>query len=188
MRTRIDRLGPCGSSATSVRLAPPRLTPLSTDTGDVFACDRQDLNLRPSPYKGDALPTELLATYGDVRLQLLDDLLGHRIQHTACRSSRGLLGRPLRAACFLRSPRPTRSARRPRLRGSDCARYPFRYSMASWFSQAGRHHAFPVRGPPFPARRPVGEPTFLAWHSRPDYGRPLGRRPGACGAPVSLPG
>jgi hypothetical protein len=85
-----------------------------------------------------------------VHLQLLDDLLGHRIQHTACRSPRGLLSRPLRAACLLRSPRPTRSARRLRLRGSDCARYPFRYSMVSWLSQAGRHHAFPVPVPPFP--------------------------------------
>ena len=118
--------------------------------GTSLRLDRQELNLRPSSFKDDALPTELLATYGDVRSLLLADLLSQRIQHTACLSPRGLLDRPLRAACLLRSPRPTRSARRPRLRGSDYARYPFRYSMASWLSQAGRHHAFPVPVPPFP--------------------------------------
>ena len=118
--------------------------------GTSLRLDRQELNLRPSSFKDDALPTELLATYGDVRSLLLADLLSQRIQHIACLSPRGLLDRPLRAACLLRSPRPTRSVRRPRLRGSDCARYPFRYSMASWFYEAGRHHPFPVPRPPFP--------------------------------------
>lgn len=37
VRTRIDHLGPCGPSATSVQLALPRLTPLSADAGNVFA-------------------------------------------------------------------------------------------------------------------------------------------------------
>jgi hypothetical protein len=161
VRTRINRFRPCGPSATSIQLALSRLTPLSTDTGDVFAFDRQDLNLRPSVSETDALPTELLATYSDVHLRLLDDLLDHRIQHTACLSPRGLLSRPLRSACLLRSPRPTRSARRPRLRGSDCARYPFRYSMVSWLSQAGRHHAFPVPGSPFPQPFGCGGRTLI---------------------------
>lgn len=161
MRTSINRLQPCGSSTTSVQLALPRLTPLSPDTGNVFAFDRQDLNLRQSVFKTDALPIELHATYGDVRFQLLANLLGPRIQHTACRSPRGLLDRLLRPACLLRSPRPAQSARRPRLRGWDCARYPFRYPVARWCCKAGRHHPFPVPGPLFPSPCGSGRSTLV---------------------------
>lgn len=112
--------------------------------------DRQELNLRQSVFRTDALPIELHATYSDVHFQLLASLLSPRIQHTACRSPRGLLDQLLRPVCLLRSPRSAQPACRPRLRGSDYARYPFRYSMTSWFCQAGRHHPFPVPRPPFP--------------------------------------
>jgi len=96
-----------------------------------------------------------------VRSLLLADLLSQRIQHTACLSPRGLLNRPSRPACLLRSPRPARSARRPRLRGSDCARYPFRYSMASWLSEAGRYHPFLFQGLRSPALRQGGQTSVL---------------------------
>jgi hypothetical protein len=71
--------------------------------------------------------------------------------HSSYRSTRlPSYGRPLRSACLLRSPRPTRSAR-----------YPFRYSMVSWLSQAGRHHAFPVPGSPFPQPFGCGGRTLI---------------------------
>lgn len=113
--------------------------------------------------------TELLATYGDVRLQLLDDLLDHRIQHTACLSPRGLLSRPSRAACLLRGPRPTRSACRPRLRGSDvhATLSDTRWRVGVARPDATTRFLFPdLRSHSLAAA--AGRPRFFALHSRPD--------------------
>jgi hypothetical protein len=51
VRARIDRLRPCGLRATSVRLAPPRLTSFSCSTGNVFAFLWKRAGFEPATFR-----------------------------------------------------------------------------------------------------------------------------------------
>lgn len=171
-------------------LTGPRLTPLSRDTGDVFAVLAVSTGIEPATLtlKGRCSSSELTCTCSDVRLRSFPSLLGRGMRHTACRSPRGLLDRMLRRTSLLRGPCTTDSARRPYLRSSDLLRaYLSRTSLASRYCRAGWHHPDLSMGFGSLARHHQAvEPTFFALRPRPDMDRPWGERSAADGGPVGL--